>query len=263
MILEQNERAFKMRIGIPLSLYPREEKEIAILDISYQSKMLSLVKRGLSNYNPELFKKLYLSNTVKNFATSVYFPHAQFVEKKIILGDEQNAIVYFSTSDIKLGLNFFNAFQWLHQQSPFQFNKRLDVRVGKIFDVPLPVITSSQAIFKTMSPLVVRRQDGYFLSCVNNKMGEEYRRALVASVKVHLSSSNLSSLADTLQFEPCEMKKTVMNPFGQYVEASVGTFKLTGDPLLLNEILNSGLGGKRGSFAGMLGLVKEVNNNDI
>lgn len=176
---------------------------------------------------------------------------------------EQNAIFYFSTNDIKLGLNIFNAFQWLRQHSPLSFNDRLDVNVGKIFDVPLSTITSSQVIFKTMSPLVVRRQDGYFLSCTSQKVSTEFRKALISSVQAHLSSPEMSAKAEQLDFKPIKMRKTVMQPFGQFVEASVGSFELSGDPLLLNEIFNSGLGGKRGSFAGMLGLVKEVNKNDV
>lgn len=75
-----------MRIGIPLSLYSKEEGQAPVLDISYQSKMLSLLKKGLSNQNPQLFNELYSKNQIKNFATSVFFPRAQFYKKKIILG---------------------------------------------------------------------------------------------------------------------------------------------------------------------------------
>lgn len=252
-----------MRIGVPLSLYSKEEGQAAILNISYQSRMLSLIKKGLSNYNPKLFQKLYDKNQIKNFATSVFFPHAQFYGKKIILGPEQNAILYFSTNDVKLGLNFFNTFQWLKGRSPLSFNCQLNVKVGKVFDVPLPTITSSRVIFKTMSPLVVRRQDGYFLSCTSQSVSAEFTKALITSVQAHLTSANLAARAEQLNFKPIKMRKTVMQPFGQFVEASIGTFELSGDPVLLNELFNSGLGGKRGSFAGMLGLVKEVHDNDI
>lgn len=263
IILKDMKGLAKMRIGIPLSLHSKEEGKAPVLDISYQSKMLSLLKKGLSNQNPQLFNELYSKNQIKNFATSVFFPHAQFYGKKIILGSEQNAIFYFSTNDIKLGLNIFNAFQWLRQHSPLSFNSQLDVNVGRVFDVPLSTITSSQVIFKTMSPLVVRRQDGYFLSCTSQRITAEFKKALITSVKAHLSSSELKDKAEQLEFKPIKMRKTVMRPFGQFIEASVGTFELSGDPLLLNEIFNSGLGGKRGSFAGMLGLAKEVDKNDI
>lgn len=251
-----------MRIGIPLSLYPKAKDIPAILDISYQASMLSLIKFGLSNTNPELFDCLYSKNQIKNFTTSVFFPHAIFKGKTIVLGEGQNAIIYFSTNDIKLGLNYFNAFQWLRSCKERSFNSNLNVKVGKIFNVPVPMITSDEAIFKTMSPLVIRRRDGYFLSCAGDYDLLEYRNALKESVRVHQTTEAMQQLADTLEFTPLKMKKTVMNPFGQYVEASVGTFALKGNPLLLNEILNSGLGGKRGSFSGMLGLVKEVKNND-
>lgn len=252
----------KMRIGVPLSLYSKTENMPAKLNISYQASMLSLIKFGLSNTNPELFKYLYAENRIKDFAISVFFPHAQFQGKTIVLGEKQNAIIYFSTNDMKLGLNFFNAFQWLCSCKDRPFNSTLNVNVGRVFDVPVPTITSERVIFKTMSPLVIRRQDGYFLSCVGNRVTEEYRTALKESVRVHQTSKAMQGLVDTLEFTPLNMKKTVMNPFGQYVEASVGTFELKGSPLLLNDILNSGLGGKRGSFAGMLGLVKEVEDDD-
>lgn len=63
----------KMRIGIPLSLYSKKKEQTPVLNISYQSRMLSLIKRGVSNQNPELFKKLYSKNQIKDFATSVFF----------------------------------------------------------------------------------------------------------------------------------------------------------------------------------------------
>ena len=250
-----------MRLGVPLKLYPKAGKSL-ILDISYQASMLSLIKLGLSNTNPRLFHQLYDSNQMKNFATSVFFPHARFQGKKISLGEGQNAVLYFSTSDVKLGLNFFNAFQWLRNGDPKTFNSDLNVKVGRVVDVPVPIITSERAVFKTMSPLVVRRQDGYFLSCIGENATNEYQNALRESIEIHQSSKKLKTLAEQLTFKPLKMKKTVINPFGQFIEASMEMFELTANPVLQNEFLNSGLGGKRGSFAGMLGLVKEVRDND-
>lgn len=250
-----------MRLGIPLVLYPKAKGEMPALDISYQSRMLSLIKRGLSHENSVLFNKLYATNRMKNFATSVYFPRAKFEGKKIILGSDVNAILYLSTNDMELGLNFFNAFQWLKEKSPFDFNDVLQVRVGKIFNIPLPTIVHSCAVFKTMSPLVIRSKEGHFLSCASKEASPEFMNALITSVQAHASSSQIASMAEEMIFKPLKMKKTVMNPYGQFIEAGVGTFELTGNPLLLNEILNNGLGGKRGSFAGMLGLVREVNDH--
>lgn len=247
-----------MKLCMPLYLTAKEEGKSAILDVSYQASMLSLIKRGLSKSNPELFGRLYKHNTMKNFAMSVYFPHATFMGKKIILGQDKNAELFFTSNDLNMSLNYFNAFQKLAQLGKFTFNADLDVTVGRTDEVIVPTIKSSGAIFQTMSPLVVRNADKRFVSCSGKSATPEFEQALKAVIKTHLSNQEFEPLVDEMLFIPIKMKKTVMQPFGEYVEASTGMFELIASPTLLNELLNNGIGTKKGSFAGMIRLVEEV-----
>ena len=66
-----------MRYRLPILLMLKDQSKEPLLDISYQAKMLSLVKRGLSGTNPELFHKMYDENVQKKFAMSVYFPYSK------------------------------------------------------------------------------------------------------------------------------------------------------------------------------------------
>lgn len=248
-----------MRYRLPILLMLKDQSKEPLLDISYQAKMLSLVKKGLSGTNPELFHKMYDENVQKKFAMSVYFPYSKIENKKIILSsDGPNAVLYFSTADNKLALEFYNAFIWLNHQGVFSFDKNLNCKIGKLSIVNEPVILTEKVLIKTMSPLVVRDDNGRFLSCITDDDVNDYNSALKHITSMKLSGSNLCNLVDGLVISPIRTKKTVIKPFDIFIEATTGIFEINGNPTLIDRMIKEGIGEKCGSFAGLCKVMEKV-----
>lgn len=252
-----------MRFGIPIYLHsknPSEKTEIKI-DIDYDAYVLSLIKTGLSAENPSLFKELFEKPTQKCYATSVFFPNATFTKDSIILNREGEMKLYFSTANTNIGINFYNAFIYLNHLdvSTLPFGHEYLADVKKLYTIELPKITQNRAIFRTMSPIVVRDNNGRFISCPTNtteqeiiKFNEALRRNTFNKLK---DSPMLASTVEELRFKPLKMRKTVRKSFGLNIECTKGIFELEGNPTLLNYIHSSGLGEKTGSFSGMISLI--------
>lgn len=252
-----------MKLALPIELINKKDStKVAEIKTDYDAPLLSLVKYGLSKTNPELFHELYDTNAMKHFATSVYFSSARFNHDKITLSRENKLVLYFSTSNLKLATAFYNAFAYLHLQSqkarkhlakPIMFDNKYIADVWKPYRVKDQKITKSEQLFKTVSPIIVENNNKRFLSCTDQSNLDEYNRALCCAINAKVkSNSELAGLVDSFKFEPISTKKTVKREFNMFVEATVGIFKLTGDPKLLNYLQENGLGIKTGTFNGMI-----------
>ena len=252
-----------MKLALPIELINKKDStKVAEIKMDYAGSLLSLMKLGLSKTDPELFHELYDQHTLKHFATSVYFPSARFNHDKITLSRENKLVLYFSTSNLKLVTAFYNAFTYLHLQSqkarkhlvkPIMFDDKYIADVWKPYRVKDQKITKSEQLFKTVSPIVIEDGSKCFLSCTDQSNLDEYNRALRYAINAKVKSNpELAGLVDSFKFEPISTKKTVKREFNMCVEATLGMFKLTGDPELLNYLQENGLGIKTGTFNGMI-----------
>lgn len=251
-----------MRFGIPIQIMPKDSLENAEIEIpiDYDAYFLSLIKTGLSAENNRLFKELFEKPTPKYYSTSVFFQNARFTKDSIILNSSGNIKLYFSTANTNLAINFYNAFIFLSHQDPqkLSFGKKYLVDVKKLYTIELPKITTNKVTFKTMSPIVVRNNEGRFISCASDATEEQiqkFNKALQRNTLNKLKDNQLlASTVKELEFKPLKMRKTVRKSFGLNIECSKGIFELSGNPTLLNFIQEVGLGEKTGSFSGMISL---------
>lgn len=255
-----------MKIAVPIVLINKHDpSKAAEIKMDYDAPLLSLMKYCLSKTDLNLYHQLYKTNMMKHFTTSVYFPSATFNRNSIRLNRENKLVIYFSTSDLKLATAFYNALAYLHLQTqkarkhltnPLMFDDKYIADVWKPYRVKDQKITKSEQLFKTVSPIIAENSDKRFISCTNQLNLDEYNRALryaiKAKVKNNKNNSDLASLVDGFKFDPIATKKTVKREFGMFVEGTVGIFKLTGDPKLLNHLQENGLGIKTGTFNGMI-----------
>lgn len=252
-----------MKLALPIELINKKDStKAAEIKMNYAGSLLSLMKLGLSKTDPELFHELYDQHTLKHFATSVYFPSAKFGRDKITLNRENKLVLYFSTSDLKLATAFYNTFAYLHLQSqkarkhlakPIMFDNKYIADVWKPYRVKDQKITKSEQLFKTVSPIIVENNNKRFLSCTDQSNLDEYNRALRYAINAKVKNNpELAGLVDSFKFEPISTKKTVKREFNMFVEATVGIFKLTSAPELLNYLQENGLGIKTGTFNGMI-----------
>lgn len=71
-------------------------------------------------------------------------------------------------------------------------------------------------------------------------------------------NEELKKFADTLKVRPIKVKKTIIKPFDITYAVTMGKFQIEGNPVILNYVLQNGLGEKCGSFAGLCQLIKEA-----
>lgn len=252
-----------MRFGIPICIQEKEanKKSKIEIPIDYDAYVLSLIKTGLSATNPDLFKDMYGKPTQKCYSTSLFFPNATFNQDSIVLNEDGEMKLFFSTENMNLAINYYNAFIHLNhlnaEKLPFGHKYFADVR--KLYTVPLPKITKNKVLFKTMSPIVLRNSDGRFISCPSDATKEkiaEFNKSLRRNTFNKLqNNAQLASTVKTLIFKPIKARKTVRKSFGLNIECTKGIFELAGNPTLLNYVQESGLGEKTGTFSGMINLV--------
>ena len=62
------------------------------------------------------------------------------------------------------------------------------------------------------------------------------------------------SILEDFRITPIKPQKTVVQFYGQYMEATLGTFEMEGDPVLLDYFYKQGLGSKRSCGYGMIAI---------
>lgn len=229
------------------------------IPVDYRRKVLSLLKLGLSNTNNSLYNTLYGlgSNKQKDFAYSAYIPAPKFTQETIIIKDKK-LIINFSTSDLEIGINVYNAFINLRKK-PVPFSKNNTIIIKDVIIKKEKQIYDKRVIFKTMSPLVARdhnpktKKDWYFIHD-DNSWSDILKRNLSFQLKnssIHVPLTDI----EQMKIQPAAMKKTVIKLYDVHVTCSLGTFSVESKPYLLNYLYQTGLGSHRGLGFGMLDIV--------
>lgn len=248
-----------MRLKIVCSL------ENENIPMNYRRSCLSLIKIAIEKQDQEKFHELFDLNATKYYTWSVYLKNAVFGKEKITIPSKE-LILNLSTGDAETAVLFQNAFaNLIDKEVPFAKNK---VTVQSVVPVSQPMIRGQAAIFRTASPIVARAHDretkkDWFYSVSQNE--EAFLGTLKANTYYKWEDFYGDSLKQDLEalvFKPIKMKKTVVQHYEKYIEASIGTFKLEGKPYLLNLLLNNGWTSLSGSGFGMLDLIEEVAHAD-
>ena len=252
-----------MRFEIPITIESRTNPDqIATIPMSYQGNFLALIKHEMAATNQEAYQKLYQQPTRKNFAMSLSFPNAKFDTKNhtIQLRPKRNVTLAFTTSDTILGVIYFNVFQNLMHSSPLNYNDYYTITFHKAHMVKLPKIYGSSAIFKTTSPIMITNKiDNHkykMLTIENDWESGEFMNAIKRELKFRLQNSPLHDTVDNMELIPLKTKTVIMHAFGQVLIGNTGYLQINANPKLLNYIFEDGLGSKRGSFCGLLKLLR-------
>ncbi|MBQ8749179.1 MAG: CRISPR-associated endoribonuclease Cas6 [Clostridia bacterium] len=220
------------------------------LPLDYRPFIMSYFKGALSKTYTNVFNSLYNKNEIKSksFTFSVYFDKAIIDKDRIIL----------PTNKFKVTISSYDYATIMY------FNNSLLLKCGKSMNVPLgtsirlnsvniaenSIIKSNEVKIKFLSPLLVRdRVD-------NHDIYLDYT-ALDFNKKLNIVVSNF---IDTLPnfygdrnifLTPINAKRTVVKNMKLKFNASYGEFLLKGNVELLNYLLESGIGSRRGEGFGM------------
>lgn len=212
--------------------------------------LVSFIKASAQNYSQDFFDVLYDKDRsiIKPFTFSTYLPGARFVEDRILLG-QPGFTMYFSDADLGQIIQFFNAFCLMKMKKyPVSGNT---MQLTSVMLQKRKEITDSEVIVKISSSLIVRRHyqednsDQYYTFDQ-----PEFGKALKENVEIFVQKLGLQVPTDTFSIMPLKGKKVVARVFGRPVDASIGAYKLTGSPELLNLLYLAGLGVRRSSGHG-------------
>lgn len=217
--------------------------------------LVSFLKASVQNYSHDLFDVLYdkQRSIIKPYTFSTYLPNAKFVEDRILLG-QPGFCMYFSDADLGQMIQFFNAFRLMKMKKyPMAGNS---MQLTSVMLQKRKEITDSEVIIKMSSSLIVRRHqqednsDQYYTF---DQPG--FGETLKENVEIFVQKLGLQVPTDTFSIVPLKGKKVVAKVFGRPVDTSVGVYKLTGSPELLNLLYLAGLGVRRSSGHGKFEIV--------
>ncbi len=226
-----------MTIQIKISL------GIGQLPLDYRRLILHFIKIILSSEDKEIYHKFYADgkNPRKPFTFWLVLPGAKFLDDKISL-DKQEFTLNISSTDTKLLFILYNGFKKVNQ---FKISEHNIATVKSVKVKEVKPIKDSQVIIKMLSPLVIRKhlkgeQDRYML--YNEDSFDEYFKINV--------SSQLTAGQNAPQILPLKCKKVIVKAFGTNIPASLGVFKLSGEPEVLQKLFLIGLGSKNSAGFG-------------
>lgn len=222
------------------------ELENENIPIDYRRSIISFMKKSLEEYNQDLYNTLYHAKDpiVKPFTFSVYFPSPNF--KKDYIGiSEKRLEVNLSNAENELSILMSNSFNQ-QKNKPFLLENN-SMTLKTITLLPEQEIAQEQIKIKFMSPLIVRsrqnQKDRYY-----SYEHEEFEETLKINIKEQLKITKIPlETVETLKLEPINSKKTVIRFYEKQIEASIGSFTLSGVPELLDYLYKAGIGSKRAS----------------
>ncbi len=214
-----------------------------VLPADYRPTMLSLIKAVLSRHYPEDCTRMYSTATSKDFTFAIKFMNPIFSEETLSFASE-NILLTISSGDEYLSLLFYNAFcKSIGYSHPLNDGGSMSIRSVRI--LPQKKLDRNTVIIKFLSPLVVRKHapdeddryyvfdDPEFSDCLDTVISRQLGR----SVKVLI--------------EPIAPKKTVVRCYGVKIRCSLGTYRISADPEVLNTLAKNGLGSRRNMGFGM------------
>lgn len=228
-----------------------ENKDISI---QYRKSILSFFKKSLSEYDNEIYEKLYHAKDpiMKPYTFSVFFKDSEFKENRIIVNSKQMEL-NISIADYEIAIILYNAFN--HQRNKIFHLEHNSMTLKNIVLIQEKQINTEEITIKFMSPLIVRQRENekdYYFSVE----GEEFLEILKVNIKEQLKLTNYSmDIVDSIKLEKVNGRKTVVRFYEKQMEGSIGTFKLFGNKELLNYLYRAGMGSRRSSGFGMFEII--------
>ena len=218
----------------------------------YRKMFLSFMKKSLTEYeNALFFKDFFDGANVKRYCFSVRLPPCTF-EKNYIKLSEKFLTFLVSTHDTRTGMILYNAFLTQKLKS-FPLEQKNRMILTAIRPENHKPISRNKITGKMLMPLCVRfhvketNEDCYFTHQDEN-FQEKLRFVLENQVQTILGIEG--SIFEGFSFTPIQMKKTMIRHYGKMIPVSLGTFEMTGDPLLMNYFFDEGFGSRRSSGFG-------------
>lgn len=217
--------------------------------------ILSFLKECLEKNNEQKFKELYGKGNIKrkNLTFSIFMPNCIFHRDEIEI-PQKNIHLYISTSEIELGCLYYNTI-FKERMKPYVYRNNLTLEVQELKMIAEPVFKKEIAIFKTMSPIVIRKHINnnydYFYSLTDLKGQCQFLNNLKNQLYFSLSENYNQDIA-TIDFQVLKNKIVKVKHYNRIVHANISTLKIIAIPDILQHIYSTGIGSMKSSGFGML-----------
>ena len=226
---------------------------------NYNALIVSFFKNALSNhFEGKFYDKYYKEKVYKTFTWSAIFKRPQFNRSsEYIVLDENKFIVNITSSNLKDIIIFYNSF--LEQiGNEYNYKNESKIVLKKVICKKNKVAKNPTVILKVLSPICIRKHiketnRDIYISCVSDSFVKELKNTIEYNFE-----KKYTNRVKELKVDHNYLKKTVVDLFGQKIEVSVGHLILSGNIDLVNEIIKSGLGSRRGLGFGMVDLMEET-----
>lgn len=220
---------------------------------------MHIMKKLFEEVDEETYKSLYELEVTrqKNFTFSLYLGNnASFLREEIQIPDRR-VLLNFSTSDISLGILYYNSFV-LNKGRLFE-TKENELEIGRTSLVREKIIDRDTVIFKTLSPIVVREHSGdnkeTWYHDIKTEEGlkifyNNLRYQLMGEFK-NIPSSDL----DSINIHILDSKIVSIRHYDIQIPSNISTFKISAQPYILDYLYKSGIGSKKSSGFGLLEIV--------
>lgn len=221
--------------------------------------ILSYLKHIYESYDKSYYKSLYEDeeNKRKKFTFSLYMPNCKFTREEIII-PEKKIILNFSTADMRDGIFFYNAIL-ANRGKPYDI-KGNSITAAKINMNYEKVISNDYAIYRSMSPVVVRKHKGDNKKTWYYSLNEEEGKEIFIS---NLKYQLLDIFGEERKLDIEEIKVEVLGRskevkvkhYGIEVLSNICKLRIYAKPYILDYLYKSGIGSRKSSGFGMLDLV--------
>ena len=207
------------------------------LPIEYRKAIMAFIKESMKSASSNLYEKYYDNCNKKNFTFSTFIPGIKFSGDKI-LKTGHDFYVNISTSDIQLGYLMANMFN-SYKGKPFPLKNDNYMILTSLNSVNEKKILSDTIVVKTMSPI-----------CILEHYKGDNSKDRYHSIESNEFSKMLKERYD-VDFTNINAKKIVVKHQNLCIEATAGSFVLKGNPSILNQLYQNGLGNRCGQGFGM------------
>jgi len=223
------------------------------IPVTYRKNFVALLKESFNNSEDKEIKNLNSSTKQKPFTFSTKFSIKNYSDGKLELKDNIFEF-YFSTNDYLIAMSVYN-FMLKHLNTYNIFAGCKNLLIGK-FLLKGDQITKACAVFKTLSPILVRDLNNGDKTL--DYKDENFINSLKTSIKSMIKTfKNQDIDLDNIFIEILDMKSRVINNFGnnktQYsVCGNSGLIKMCTKVEYLQLLLDLGIGAKRSQGFGMV-----------
>jgi len=226
-----------------------------VLPLDYRPGFMSLLKKGVEESNPTLYRELYENMVTKPFTFSIYFGGGLVIDKSegTVRGSHPEITLNISSNSPELMSFIYNGLLEIPEYPMYRANLKL----GEIRFMESARINNDYVMFKTLSPTLIKtrheKNDEYILPShpefegrLNYYINLTWREITKEEGKFDVNFIPL----------PGKISKEVVFHMGVPFTAFRGVFVLQGEPEILQFIYDVGLGVRRNQGFGMLEVVR-------